>query len=459
MPKTMTEQICDHVVATTYDDLDDFTVERLKTRVLDGIGDIAIGLDAPLCDELFDMVKGYQEEGSGASVFFRNKKISAAEAAMVNSFEMRSYDFEPVQCENKGKKCSAGHISGTTIPAALAAAERANATGKEFITALALGDDVTARLGAASGFDVYGGWDNTGTINGLGATIIAGKLAKLTAFQLMYALGIDLNMLGGSMDGINDKTLAFKLPMALAARNALFSTDFAARGMTASHDAFGGGKGYFFLFCGENKKPELLCENLGEQYFADVVIKPWSSCRVTHPSIDAVMQIVNEHEIDPEHIAKIIVHTTPRTAQGFCAKPWELGDDPQVLAAFSIIYTAACAATFKDVRPEHMSIDVMNDSLLNRVIEKVEIEPSLPPDEYVTANVDIIMDDGAQYFARCENVRGNIYHNPMSRDAILDKFYKNVSGKLSQEQADTVVELIDNLENLDSIRTLTELLA
>ena len=59
------------------------------------------------------------------------------------------------------------------------------------------------------------------------------------------------------MDNINYKTLAFKLPMALASRNAIFSADFAARGMTATHDAFGGKKGYFFLFCGDKQRPEL----------------------------------------------------------------------------------------------------------------------------------------------------------------------------------------------------------
>ena len=456
--QNITDIICKHVIETTFEDLEELAVARLKDRVLDGIGDIAVGVHAPMCDELFQMVEYYQSPKNNATALFRGKKIAAAEAAMVNSLEMRSYDFEPVQCENKGKKCSAGHISGTTMPTALAAAEAVNASGKEFITALAVADDINARLGAATGFDVYSGWDSTNTINGLGATTAAGKLAGLTQQQLNNAYGIDLNTLGSTIDNINYKTMAFKFPMAHAARNAIFSAEYAQKGMTATHDAFGGEKGYFYLFGSEKQNPDLLLEDLGKVYYADVVIKPWSSCRVTQPSIDAIVQIVTTHEIDPKQVAKIIVHVTPRTSKGFCAQPWEKQEEPQVSAAFSIIYTAALAVVYKDVRPEHMTEAVMDDPQIKEMIDKVEIHPTLNPDEYVTANVDIIMKDGTDYFARCENVLGNIYHNPMSRQQILDKFYKNVDGKISRETADKVIDMVDHLENLASINELTALL-
>ncbi|MDO5118209.1 MAG: MmgE/PrpD family protein [Eggerthellaceae bacterium] len=460
MSENMTETVSAYVVSTKFEDLDDFTISRLKVRLLDGIGCIAIGTGAPMCDELFDLVKGYEDPENGATAFFRGKKLAASEAAFVNSFEMRSWDFEAVQCENKGKLCSAGHISGTTVPTALAAAERVGASGKDFITALALGDDVTARLGASSGFNVYAGWDNTNTINGLGATTIVGKLSGLDEKQMRNAYGIDLNTLGSSMDNVNDKTVAFKFPMAFAARNAFLSVDLAKRGLTAAYDAFGGKKGYFFLFCGDAQKPELLCEDLGKVFYADIVIKPWSSCRVTHPYIDATMEIVKKHNPDPAKIAKIVAHTTPKTAAGFCCTPWEVTEDFQPSAAFSIFFTVACALAKHDVRPENMAtLEAVKDPVIAELIEKIEISPSLPPDEYVSGNVEVIMEDGSVYFARSENVKGNIYHNPMTDEEILDKFYKNVAGKLTREQADKVIETVNRLEELESITELTDLLA
>lgn len=452
---SMTDEVCAHVVAADYAMLDDFTIARAKDRVLDSIGVIAAGVHAPMCDQLYELLLSYGTTPQ-SSAFFRSKEIDAPSAAMINSFSMRSYDFEAIEAENPGKKSSAAHISGTTVPTAFACAQRANATGKDFILALALGDDIAARLGAASGFDVYGGWDNTNTINGLGATVIAGKLAKLDERQLNNALGMDLNMLGGSMDNINFKTLAFKLPMALASRNAIFSADFAAKGMTASHDAFGGKKGYFFLFCGENQKPEILTDDLGKTFYADVVIKPWSACRATHPSIDACVQIVEAHDIDLDQIEKVTIHATPRTAAGFVGQPWEIGEDPQVCGAFSIIYTAAVAIANKTVRPEHMNIHYMKTPEIEDLIGKIEIVPTLAPDEYQTSEVDILMKDGTNYHSRCDVPKGDIYKSALTRDEVLDKFYKNIefSQTLSQAEADEVVKTVARLEELESIDEL-----
>lgn len=451
----MTDEVCAHVVAAEYTSLDNSTVSRIKTRVLDAVGVIAAGVHAPMCDELFDLLKSYGAVPQ-SSAFYRGERIDAPSAAMINSFSMRSYDFEAIEAENENKKSSAAHISGTTVPTAFACAERVHASGRDFITALALGDDIAARLGAASGFDVYGGWDNTNTINGLGATVIAGKLAGLDERQLNNALGLDLNMLGGSMDNINFKTLAFKLPMALAARNAVFSADFAARGMTATHDAFGGKKGYFFLYCGDKQRPELLCKDLGKVFYGDVVIKPWSACRATHPSIDACLQIVSAHDIDPGQVAKVVIHATPRTAQGFVGQPFDPGEEPQVSGAFSIIYTAAVAIATKTVRPESMNLAAMEEPSLQRLIDKIEIQPSLAPDEYQTAEVDIVMADGSAYHARCDVPRGDIYKSPMSEKEVLDKFYGNIefSQTLSRVDADRVVERVSRLEELDDIGEL-----
>lgn len=218
-----------------------------------------------MCNELLKLLQSYG--GSPQStVFFKGVKVDAPHAALMNSFMMRSYDFEPIEAENENGKSSPAHISGTTVPTALVCAERAQATGKELITALVLGDDIAARLGAASGFDIYGGWDNTNTINGLGATAIAGKLGKLSRNELNNAFGLELNMLGGTMDNINYKTLAFKLPIALASHNAIFASDFAKAGMTATHDAIGGKKAISSCIAGNPNDQSSFSKNSGKRF-------------------------------------------------------------------------------------------------------------------------------------------------------------------------------------------------
>ena len=449
---TMTDEVCSHIVSCDSSRIDAATIARVKTRLLDAVGVIAAGVEAPRCNDLLALLKSYGNTEQ-SSVLYKNAMLCAPHAAMVNSFMMRSYDFEAIEAEGENQTSSAAHISGTTVPTALAVAERAHASGLDLITALALGDDLAARLGAASGFDVYGGWDNTGTINGLGATAIAGKLIGLDEAQMNNAFGLVLNMLAGSMDNINFKTLAFKLPMALSSRNAIFAADFAKYGMTATHDAFGGKKGYFTLYCGDAKKPDLLCKNLGNIFYGDCVIKPWSACRATHPSIDACVQIASSHDIDPSNIEKIIIHATPRTAAGFVGQPFEPGEEPGVQGAFSIIYTAAIVMGFKTVRPEHFKRDVMESAMVKELISKVEIVPSLAPDEYQTAEAEVILCDGTVLRARCDHPKGDIYKNPMSQEEVLDKFYANIdfSETLSRKQADRIVEAIAHFEDIDDV--------
>jgi len=122
---------------------------------------------------------------------------------MMNSIMARSYDFEPVGPFVDGRN-TPGHISGTTVPTAIAVAEQRGMSGKDILTAIILGDDLASRINAASLFSLDQGWDCVGTANMFGATAIAGRLAGLNERQLVNALGIVVNQLSGTMQTFFD---------------------------------------------------------------------------------------------------------------------------------------------------------------------------------------------------------------------------------------------------------------
>ena len=124
--------------------------------------------------------------------------------------------------------------------------------------------------------------------------------------------------------------------------------------------------------------------------------------------------------------------------------------------AFSIIYTAAVALVKKAVRPEHMNREAMEDPVLKGMIAKIAIDPSLPPDEYQTAEVDVTLQDGTSYHARCDVPKGDIYRSPLTEEEVLDKFYRNIefSRALPHEAAVQVVEMIAHMEELEDIGEL-----
>lgn len=452
-----TKKLVANLVHTKFNDLDSLTVERTKIRILDAVGCALAGANA--VGSLM-MLKLISRWGGAAesTILAHGLKVPVHNAAMLNSTLIRAYDFEPVQAEGINGTLPA-HISGTTVSVALSMGDYKAASGKDVITALALGDDLASRLTNASGFDFSLGWDNTGTVNQFGAAAIAGRLLGLDEEQMGNALGIVLNQVSGSMDNVNCKTMAFALPIALSSRNGVFSAELAQLGYTAPQDPFFGSCGYFKLFTTQCKK-ENLTEDLGKRFLADCVIKAYSSCRSTHFAIDAAMEISEKHTIDPDKVDKIIVSVPTSQVKGFVGKPFIPGKTPQVDGVFSIIYTVANTLLRKRVRPEDFTHEAIFDSQIQTLINKIELTDKYQESKPVY-EVTVFLSEGEVLKGHATAFpKGEIFENPQTREQIKEKFRLNASfsNMVSDKNAEEAMAMIENLENLDNVRDLIALL-
>ena len=197
------EELARHILESDFKAIDADTVEHAKKRIIDVVGCIIGGANAPGCKMLVDLVEewGGREE---ATIAVHGIKVPAHSVAMVNSVMSRSYDYGPVIAYVEGKQVTC-HISESTIPTTMTMAEWTHASGKEFLTTLIFGDDITARIITAG--DKGGppeGWEHAGIANVFGTTVIAGKFLDLNESQLISALGIALNQMGGTMQNIYD---------------------------------------------------------------------------------------------------------------------------------------------------------------------------------------------------------------------------------------------------------------
>ncbi|HEY4576269.1 MAG TPA: MmgE/PrpD family protein [Yaniella sp.] len=455
----LTERFITHAYNTEFTDFSAATIQRATHRILDAVGNTLVGHRASGMSALTDLAVDWGGAPQ-STILGDGRKVPMQHAALLNAVLMRSFDFEPVGAEGPGRRQVAAHITGTTVPVALAVAEHTEATPQEFLTALLVGEDIAARLAFGSGFDVYSGQDNTGTVNGIGATFVAALLLKLTPEQTRHALGIVTNQLAGNVAAIFDQASAFKLPMGFAARNAIVAAQLAAAGMTGPDDPMEGSFGFIDLFCAD-PKPEVMVERLGIDHYADSVIKPWSCCRAAQPSLDATVRLRDAHELNSDeafnHIDQVIVHVTPRTAQGFVGNSFSVGTCPEVSAAFSIHYTTAAALVYGTVRPEHMTLDAMQDPRIQAMLERIVIRGTLDPTEVLTAEVEINLHDGQRLMQRVDAPRGDIYHSPLSEAEILEKFHQNVA--YSQRMSTTAAqELLEQIQKLAELPSMTELL-
>jgi 2-methylcitrate dehydratase PrpD len=453
----ISQQFAANIVKTDFNTLDKITIERARWRVLDAIGCVISGANAAGCQAMLSLIKQWGGAAESTALV-HGVKAPAHHAAMMNSLMARSFDYEPVDAEGENTS-SPAHISGTTVPTALAVAEFKGVSGKALITALALGDDIACRLGVASGFDFELGWDNTGTINGFGATAVASKLLGLDEKQIHNAFGIVLHQLAGTMDGVYDKSMSFKLPIALSSRNGIFAAELAGQGFAGVKDPFTGAHGFFANYC-RNHNTQNITKDLGNRFYADAIHKPYSACRMTHSSIDSALKIARGNDFKVEDVKDIEILLTPGTFKGFCSQPMPNGETPQVEAAFSIPYTVACALLRKDVKPDYFTDAAIHDPQIVELIGKMKLASGIAADKGQAMEINVRMKDGRTLSASTDFAKGHYIKTPLTVEEIKAKYRGNVaySKTVSSKKAEKALAIIEKLEELKDVRELTQLL-
>ena len=454
---TAIEKIVANVLDTRFDDFDAATLEKTKYRIIDTLGCLIGGSTDTGNPELVSLFRdtGGKEE---STILIHGGKIPVGNAAFVNSVMARSFDFEPVSPLVDGFSCP-GHISGTTVPTAVSMAESANVDGKGLITALLVGDDTATRILAASGFGFSLGWDGVGTVNAFGATAIAGRLLGLTQRQMRHAFGIVLNMLGTTFQTIWDATTAFKLPQGLAARAGVFSAQLAKAGWTGPEDALLSQFGYYKMFTAGCEKPEYLTDKLGKEYYADSTIKPYPCCRIPHSAIDCALELISKYGIKADDIKKVNLDLAQGGIDHKCGDPFMIGDFPHSNAAFNYQYVMAAAFLNGCLKPEHFTEKAIRDSRITALVPRIKLV-AVDDVRFEGARVKVTLNDGREFTEWREYAKGDPLHNPMSKDDIIAKFRTNVefTGKVSKQKADELLETLQNLDKLDSIRNLIPLM-
>ncbi len=135
---------------------------------------------------------------------------------------------------------------GATVPAALAAAEYAHASGAVLFEAIALGLEIEARAarGAGAAHEARG-WDPHGTYGRLGALFAAARALGVTGAALRHAVGIAATQAGGLRAAAGTMTEAF-VP-GKAAADAVEAVLLARAGFTGPREPLEGRRGFAAL--------------------------------------------------------------------------------------------------------------------------------------------------------------------------------------------------------------------
>lgn len=200
------------------------------------------------------------------------------------------------------------HPAAVVFPAALAVAQALGRSGRELLTAVVAGYEVGIRVGEFLGRPHYKIFHTTGTAGTIAAAAAAGRLLNLTPEQMLHAFGSAGTQAAGLWEFLRDAADSKQLHTAKAASDGLMSAYLAQAGFTGARRILEGAQG---MGAGMTRDadPARLIDRLGFRWtLAETSFKFHASCRHTHPAADALQQVMREHRLTLDQIARVDCH-------------------------------------------------------------------------------------------------------------------------------------------------------
>lgn len=459
MEETPSVQFANNVVNTEYEDLGERYVARAKERLADAVGVMSAGSRGVGVEKAVEMVRELGGHAD-ASVYNYGGAVPVEYAAFLNSLQIRSFDSEAVDAEGLLARWPA-HITSTTIPTALALAEKYKLSGKQFLSALAVGEDMAARLTEASRFDPLGCFDGNGTNNTMGATAIAAKAMGLNAEETHDAFGIALHLCGGTMKSTSG-SWAFKLGNSFAAKSGIECARLAKTGFHGLVEPLTDKKCFFDMFA-PAADPTDLTKDLGKIYYCDAVIKPWACCRGNHVVLDAVRPIIEEHGTFK---AADIKHVTFGGTKSLTNGDFPFGTTCEVDGLFNRRFTLSTYLLTGQVVAASYDPAWMTSPELGELLGKLEFSEWNPLAGAkgaggMAAFVEIELESGETLRSEVKGViLGDVDKKPMTKEQFEAKWNANAAfgGKVSVEKLQEAKDMAWNVENVSDMSEFTKLL-
>lgn len=318
-------------------------------------------------------------------------------------------------------RASVVHPGCVTAPVIVALAGQSVAPqGHDLLKAFLHGFEACTRIGQAVGTKHYEIWHNTATCGPFGAAMAAADLLGLSDAQARDTFGNTGTQAAGLWQFLDTGAMSKHLHAGRAAEAGLVSAQMAKQGFTGAPQILEGTRGFFAAMC-PNGTPDDVMADLDQDWQIHLTsIKPWPSCRHTHPAIGAARALrtaLAARKVAPEMLDRIEIETYP-AALDLCDRP---DADGVYQAKFSLQHCVAAALALDEV--DFSAFDQDARDQLSDMRGKVKVEAGGPfprayPDSWGSA-VTVFWPDGA-LTEKCDDAFGDP-GNALSRDEMVAK--------------------------------------
>lgn len=451
----LTAQLAQFSAALRYEDIPPEVTAHVKLCLLDTLG---CGLFGSTLEWVRIVRKTVGEiDGAGiANLWATAETASVANAALVNGTAIHAFELDDLH------KHSIVHPGSVVVSAAMAtAAFTGDASGRDLITAMVAGYEVSSRVGMAlGGAHLKQGWHPTGTHGTLGAAAAAASILGLSAEQTLHAIGTAGSQSSGLMSA-QFSSMVKRLNAGHAAQAGTVAALLARNGFLGIPDLLENEYGGYLSTFSPVSETELIAKDLGVDWqVARIGFKPYSTNGSCHPAIDALLAMRESNGITVADVDSVVIHCSTAT---FKHVGWPYEPVSVTSAQMNLPYIVAVVLTDGDAFIDQFSAERIVDPELIAFSRRVSViaDPEIDAGGDAMRHrtrVEVVLKDGTSLQDERMHAKGSAAL-PLTIDDVERKFFKLATKAVPHAQAERIRGLVGQVDALPDLGVLAEALA
>lgn len=441
-------QLAGYLAGAADQELPADVVERAKHHLLDAIAAIVSGSRLPAGERGRAWAEGYGAGGSDvATVVGWERRASAVAAALCNGMSAHADETDDSHPE------TLSHPGCAVVPAALAAAEAAGASGELLLRSVVAGYDFGCRVGRAVPLKERdasrGGPSSHAMVGVFGAAAAAMVAFRFDERQVRHAVSYTTQLCSGSLTWMRDthhveKAFVFA---GMPASQGLLAATLVRSGCDGVEDVFSGSPNWLDGVVQEPRR-NWLTWGLGSEYeVTRTTLKKYSVGSPAQAAVEAVLELARAHSLRADQVEGIEVRLP--SDQSFIVDGREM---PSINCQYLV------AASLEDGR---FTFQMAHDEerLRSPRMRDLMARVRLIPEERISgtraAEVRLLVAGGRRLERTVTNVRGTVA-DPMTGPEVVAKARDLMDPVLGPERS---AELCQRVLEVESAGRAAELLA
>ncbi|KAM5288064.1 LOW QUALITY PROTEIN: cis-aconitate decarboxylase [Ctenodactylus gundi] len=455
---SVTESFAHLIHGLKVEHLTDRVIQRSKRMILDTLGTGFLGTSTAVFHKASQYSKIYSSNVSSTVWGQTDFRLPPVYAAFVNGVAIHSMDFDDTWHP-------ATHPSGAVLPTLTALSEalpqHTKFSGLDLLLAFNIGIEVQGRLlhFSKEASDIPKRFHPPSVVGTLGSAAAASKFLGLGSTKCQEALAIAASYAGAPM--ANAATQTKPLHVGNAARHGIEAAFLAMLGLRGNKQILdlSSGFGAFYANCSPKVLPSLDTHNwlLDEQ---DVAFKRFPAHLATHwvaeaaASVRKHLVLSDRAQLSIDHIERIVLRVPDVQ---YVNRPFP---DSEHEARHSFQYVACTMLLDGDITIPSFQTCQIRRPQVRELLRKVELEhPSdnLPSFNTLYCEISVTLKEGVTFTERSDTFYGH-WRKPLSQEDLKKKFRDNTSRVLSHDVVESLIKIIEKLEDLEDCGMLTTLL-